>query len=113
MLQRGILARGFAVIEQLFERNEISALQDDLANAQLERSRAGAQHVLGNETVAKLAKDSRLLEIARHDLGSDARPFRATLFDKSPTSNWLVVCIRTRRCRRGSAVTCRAGVHGL
>jgi ectoine hydroxylase-related dioxygenase (phytanoyl-CoA dioxygenase family) len=92
MWQRSILAtRGFAVIEQVFARHEMSAVQDGLENAPLQRSRAGARHVLGNETVAKLASDSRLLTIACHVLGSEAHPFRATLFDKSPTSNWLVV----------------------
>jgi ectoine hydroxylase-related dioxygenase (phytanoyl-CoA dioxygenase family) len=92
MWQRSILAtRGFAVIGQVFARHEMSAVQEGLANAPLQRSRAGARHVLGNETVAKLASDSRLLTIACHVLGSQAHPFRATLFDKSPTSNWLVV----------------------
>ncbi len=37
-----------------------------------------------------LAEDSRLLEIVRVVLGPTAIPFRATLFDKSPSSNWLV-----------------------
>jgi ectoine hydroxylase-related dioxygenase (phytanoyl-CoA dioxygenase family) len=32
-----------------------------------------------------------MTEVARDVLGYDAFPFRATLFDKSPTSNWLVV----------------------
>jgi ectoine hydroxylase-related dioxygenase (phytanoyl-CoA dioxygenase family) len=92
MWQRSILAtRGFAVIEQVFARHEMSAVQEGLANAPLQRSRAGARHVLGNETVAKLASDSRLLTMACHVLGFEAHPFRATLFDKSPTSNWLVV----------------------
>jgi len=31
------------------------------------------------------------MEIAQETLGRDAFPFRATLFDKSPTANWLVV----------------------
>jgi hypothetical protein len=48
--------------------------------------------MLGNASVAALASDPRLLDIARQVLGAEARPFRATLFDKSPTSNWLVVC---------------------
>jgi ectoine hydroxylase-related dioxygenase (phytanoyl-CoA dioxygenase family) len=38
-----------------------------------------------------LAKSSKLLEIARSILGDTALPFRATFFDKSPASNWLVV----------------------
>jgi ectoine hydroxylase-related dioxygenase (phytanoyl-CoA dioxygenase family) len=32
-----------------------------------------------------------MIELAREVLGSEAFPFRATLFDKSPTANWLVV----------------------
>jgi ectoine hydroxylase-related dioxygenase (phytanoyl-CoA dioxygenase family) len=41
--------------------------------------------------VAALANDPRLLNLAREILGNDAFPFRATLFDKSPDANWLVV----------------------
>ncbi len=33
----------------------------------------------------------QMIELARKVLGSAAFPFRATLFDKSPTANWLVV----------------------
>jgi ectoine hydroxylase-related dioxygenase (phytanoyl-CoA dioxygenase family) len=40
--------------------------------------------------VRALADDPRLLEIARDYLDGQARPFRATLFDKSPGANWLV-----------------------
>ena len=41
--------------------------------------------------IATLARDPRLLGIAQEILGSGALPFRATLFDKSPQANWLVV----------------------
>jgi len=41
--------------------------------------------------VAAMARGSRLLGIAQQILGGVAFPFRATLFDKSPTANWLVV----------------------
>jgi ectoine hydroxylase-related dioxygenase (phytanoyl-CoA dioxygenase family) len=41
--------------------------------------------------VQQLARDSRLLTIAARFVGPEAVPFRATLFDKSPASNWLVV----------------------
>jgi ectoine hydroxylase-related dioxygenase (phytanoyl-CoA dioxygenase family) len=40
--------------------------------------------------VAELARDDRLLRVARGVLGPDASAFRATLFDKSPVANWLV-----------------------
>jgi ectoine hydroxylase-related dioxygenase (phytanoyl-CoA dioxygenase family) len=42
-------------------------------------------------SVAEVARDERLLSRVRSLLGPEAGPFRATLFDKSPTSNWLVV----------------------
>jgi ectoine hydroxylase-related dioxygenase (phytanoyl-CoA dioxygenase family) len=41
--------------------------------------------------IQSLAADPRLLEIAADTLGEGARPFGATLFDKSPRANWLVV----------------------
>ena len=44
------------------------------------------------DVVQLLALDTRLLTLAKQLLGDDAVPFRATLFDKSPVSNWLVVC---------------------
>ena len=49
------------------------------------------RHAMRNTSVAALACDSRLIAMAQEVLGSAALPFRATLFDKSPTSNWLVV----------------------
>jgi len=55
------------------------------------RSKAGVRHALKHSPVAEMAHDERLLEIARRVLGTGAVPFRATLFDKSPNSNWLVV----------------------
>jgi len=41
--------------------------------------------------IGAVAKDKRLLRIARQALGDGAVPFRATLFDKSARANWLVV----------------------
>ncbi len=45
---------------------------------------------MADPAVASLASDPRLHDIAAGVLGRSARPFRATLFDKSATSNWLV-----------------------
>lgn len=55
------------------------------------RSRAGARHLMANERVAQTARDHRLVDLATDVLGSPAIPYRATLFDKSPHANWLVV----------------------
>ena len=76
---------------EVLRRDETDGLNTVIGATPFRRSRAGARHVLSNPNIATLEEDPRLMEIARQVLGSDARPFRATLFDKSPTSNWLVV----------------------
>jgi ectoine hydroxylase-related dioxygenase (phytanoyl-CoA dioxygenase family) len=55
------------------------------------RSRAGIRHALHLGPVSEIAHDSRLLALVQEVLGMQALPFRATLFEKSPESNWLVV----------------------
>jgi len=40
--------------------------------------------------VITIAADPRLLDLAREWVGPDAVPYRATLFDKAASSNWLV-----------------------
>lgn len=79
------------MIPGVFPNGEISELLAVLERSGLPRSRAGMRHAMRNLNVAALARDSRLVELAQEVLGSGAIPFRATLFDKSPTSNWLVV----------------------
>lgn len=86
-----IETQGFAVIERVFDAGEIDAISAALSGASLVRSRAGARHLMLHPTVAEVARDERLLSRVRSLLGPEAGPFRATLFDKSPTSNWLVV----------------------
>jgi len=54
------------------------------------RGRAVARHLMSVPAIEVAPKDERLLQIARRALGPGAVPFRATLFDKSPTANWLV-----------------------
>ena len=55
------------------------------------RSRAGARHLMSHPAVQRIAHDQRLLKLARATLGPGAVPYRATLFEKSGRSNWLVV----------------------
>ena len=69
---------------------DMEGVGEALAAATVERTKAGARHVLKVPAVRELAADSRLIEIASQFVGTTAAPFRATLFDKSPTSNWLV-----------------------
>lgn len=81
---------GFAVIPGVLSSNEAEALGRNLASQTLERSRAGARHILAVPAVAALARDPRLMELAANVLGCEPLPFGATLFDKSPDANWLV-----------------------
>ncbi len=45
---------------------------------------------MGHHAVTALANDARVLGLAKEWLGSNAIPFRATLFEKSPDMNWLI-----------------------
>jgi ectoine hydroxylase-related dioxygenase (phytanoyl-CoA dioxygenase family) len=83
--------QGFAIIPAVLADPDISKLEQAFASADVCRSKAGVRHALKHSPVAEMAHDERLLEIARRVLGTGAVPFRATLFDKSPNSNWLVV----------------------
>jgi ectoine hydroxylase-related dioxygenase (phytanoyl-CoA dioxygenase family) len=90
-LCESILETGFAIVPNVFDANEISRANDLLRETSLRRSKAGIRHALADSAVATLASDVRLLSIAQEILGAGAIPFRATLFDKSRLSNWLVV----------------------
>ena len=81
---------GYSVLEEVFERAEMVGVLERLADAP-QRTRAGARHLLSVPVVRDLANDPRMLDIARQFVGPTAMPFRATLFNKSPTANWLVV----------------------
>ena len=82
--------QGFAILPEVLTRNEIERLDESLTRNPLPRSRAGMRHALRHPAVLAVARDPRLLAIAQQVLGSNAFAFRATLFDKSPISNWLV-----------------------
>src|SRR5271168_3423912 len=90
MLRRQVEEQGFAIEHGVFGTDEIARLLGELRVADLPRSRAGIRHAMQHASVARIARDSRLLGMAQQVLGAAAIPFRATLFDKSPVSNWLV-----------------------
>jgi len=80
-----------AIVPGVLSSNEVSRLKNWLENAALKKSRAGARHILSEPEVRSLTNHPHLMEVATMVLGGDAIPFRATLFDKSPVSNWLVM----------------------
>lgn len=86
----GIGEHGFALLPAVFSEGDLTMLVTALRDEKLHRSRAGVRHALHNPAVLNFAGDSRLVAIASAILGARAHPFRATFFDKSFASNWLV-----------------------
>ena len=83
--------RDFGILPEVLLPHETRRLIDDLDQSPLRRSKAGVRHALRHPSIAALARAPRLLNIAQEVPGAEARPFHATLFDKSPQANWLVV----------------------
>jgi len=81
---------GFAVLGEVLVREELDRLLENIHQADARRSRAGIRHALGIGPIARLAGAPQLTGLAGQVLGGGAFPFRATLFEKSPLSNWLV-----------------------
>jgi ectoine hydroxylase-related dioxygenase (phytanoyl-CoA dioxygenase family) len=90
-MKEAIDQNGFAILPEQFAPSQLDQLLTDIDQEVPRRSRAGIRHALALSPVAAFARQRILSEIAREVLGPDAFPFRATLFDKSPASNWLVV----------------------
>lgn len=86
-----IESQGFAIFAALLDTNAIDKLANALEHASLARTRAGVRHAMQDPAIAAFARNPRLMQIVRAVLGAEALPYRATLFDKSPDSNWLVV----------------------
>ncbi len=87
----GIAGSGYSIEQNIFSAIECDYLIGALAEAPVQRSRAGVRHLMANAVVSALAADRRLLAIVEKEIGAPAIPFRATLFDKSWQANWLVV----------------------
>jgi ectoine hydroxylase-related dioxygenase (phytanoyl-CoA dioxygenase family) len=83
---------GYAIINSVLQPQDVVALATACTRIDVTRTRigAGARHLLTHPLVQSLAQDARLLHIAKQFLRHEPIPFRATLFDKSPQSNWLV-----------------------
>jgi ectoine hydroxylase-related dioxygenase (phytanoyl-CoA dioxygenase family) len=82
---------GFAVTPDVFPSEQLDRLMEEIDDQPSHRSRAGIRHALSIKPVTLLAQHPELINLAYDVLGPNAFPFRATLFDKSPQSNWLVV----------------------
>jgi ectoine hydroxylase-related dioxygenase (phytanoyl-CoA dioxygenase family) len=83
-----VFGAGFEIVPGLLPGREIDTLITAIAGAI--RSKAGARHLMNNAEVARVAHGRDLRNLATRVLGVPAIPYRATLFDKSPGTNWLV-----------------------
>jgi hypothetical protein len=81
---------GYGIVDGVFSGAELAPVVAALEGELAARSRAGARHVLALPEVRALAGDPRLIDLAARFIGVP-QPFRATLFDKSASANWLVV----------------------
>jgi ectoine hydroxylase-related dioxygenase (phytanoyl-CoA dioxygenase family) len=75
----------------LFSDEYLDRILEEIEGLAPRPSRAGIRHALSLAPVADVAQQFPLVQLVREVLGPDAFPFRATVFDKSPASNWLVV----------------------
>jgi ectoine hydroxylase-related dioxygenase (phytanoyl-CoA dioxygenase family) len=89
-MEQNSAADGYLVSERVFDRREMILVRDAIAETGLPRTKAGARHALQVPSVRALANNPALLSLAATFVGEDPIPFRATLFDKSAASNWLV-----------------------
>ena len=80
---------GYGIVEGVFSGADLAPVVAALDGRLDTRSRAGARHVLALPEIRALADDPRLISMAARFVGP-AQPFRATLFDKSASANWLV-----------------------
>jgi ectoine hydroxylase-related dioxygenase (phytanoyl-CoA dioxygenase family) len=84
------LDSGYAITPGCLSTRECDEVAGMLSAGTVLRSRAGARHLMANPAVATLAINRRLTELAKEWLGPVAVPFRATLFEKSGSTNWLI-----------------------
>jgi ectoine hydroxylase-related dioxygenase (phytanoyl-CoA dioxygenase family) len=90
LISNDATAQGFAIIKAVLDWTEVAELARTLETSDLDRSRAGARHLMNHPAVSAVAVDPRMVAIAGRFLGETAIPYKATLFDKSPARNWLV-----------------------
>lgn len=91
-LQGSFEANGYVVLRKVLPAGEVDALRteaDRLLAGSLERG--GVRNVLSKSPlISDLAASGVLARLAEEVLGAEARPTKATVFDKTPAANWNV-----------------------
>jgi hypothetical protein len=88
---KSIQENGFEIVPARLNRERLVPVISALESRSLPHSRAGIRNALQAPEIRSLAAGAELMRLAREAVGKNALPFRATRFDKSPSSNWLVV----------------------
>lgn len=83
--------QGFAILPGIFSAEFLDYTLEKIGKLSPRRSRAGVRHALSLDPVAKVSRCPQLLDFASALLGAECFPFRATLFEKTSSANWLVV----------------------
>lgn len=81
---------GYTVIPDVMDERTCTRLLADLLEWTSGSSRAGTRNLMACPPVREIAAQDHLVSLAAAILGCAATPYRATLFNKSPDSNWLV-----------------------
>ena len=76
------------MVTGVLSHGECNSLLTELSSEP--RTRAGIRHLMSNSAVSALANQPGPVDLATEWLGGRAIPFRATLFEKSWSSNWLI-----------------------
>jgi len=85
-----VLEEGYGIVPEIIDMSRILPLGSALEKEAHRRSKAGIRHLMSVPEVAEIASGKEMISLAKAVVGAGAVPFRATLFDKSSSSNWLV-----------------------
>lgn len=91
-LKERVRLDGYLHVEGVVEEAEIAALRQAVDGLVVpEGHRGGVRGVLEKSALLRrFACEGPPARLAREVLGTEARPIKGTLFDKTPGSNWLV-----------------------
>lgn len=81
---------GFLIRQKVISRSECDLLANELSKLHIGKKRAGIRNLMSVPLIRELASDPRLTDILKECKGKRLVPFKATLFEKTGKSNWLV-----------------------
>lgn len=83
--------QGYVILPGIFPAEFLDRTLGEISRFAPRPSRAGVRHALGVGPVTEMARCPQLVALVCRALGPASFPFHATLFEKTPASNWLVV----------------------